>query len=190
MAKRTAKGPQFIQYFGPTIDALKDLGGSARPTEVKDIIIEKLQISDDEQNERTASGVARFSNKVHWARFYLVQAGYLDSSVRGVWSLTEKGRQVTTINQKQALDIFQQVRQEMKQEKAAEVSDSHDQSEEENDVPEPEDYRTELLKVLQAISPNGFERLCQRLLRESGFERVTVTGRTGDGVSMALVFYK
>jgi restriction system protein len=27
----------------------------------------------------------------------------------------------------------------------------------------------------------GFERLCQRLLRESGFEHVSITGRSGDG---------
>ena len=32
-----------------------------------------------------------------------------------------------------------------------------------------------------SLSASGFERLCQRLLRESGFESVTVTGRSGDG---------
>jgi len=31
------------------------------------------------------------------------------------------------------------------------------------------------------LPPSGFEKLCQRLLRESGFEQVVVTGRTGDG---------
>lgn len=31
------------------------------------------------------------------------------------------------------------------------------------------------------MSPAGFERFCQRLLRESGFQEVTVTGRSGDG---------
>jgi restriction system protein len=43
------------------------------------------------------------------------------------------------------------------------------------------DHRTKLIEVLQALSPSGFERLCQRLLREAGFEQVTVTGRSGDG---------
>ncbi len=32
-----------------------------------------------------------------------------------------------------------------------------------------------------ALPPSGFERLCQRLLRESGFQQVIVTGRSGDG---------
>ena len=30
------------------------------------------------------------------------------------------------------------------------------------------------------MPPAGFERLCQRLLRESGFIEVKVTGRSGD----------
>jgi restriction system protein len=38
-----------------------------------------------------------------------------------------------------------------------------------------------LLEVLQSLSPDAFERLCQRILRESGFTKVQVTGRKGDG---------
>jgi restriction system protein len=38
-----------------------------------------------------------------------------------------------------------------------------------------------LLSVLGAMQPDAFERLCQRLLRESGFTKVEVTGKSGDG---------
>jgi len=38
-----------------------------------------------------------------------------------------------------------------------------------------------LLAVLGSMPPDGFERLCQRLLRESGFTKVEVTGKSGDG---------
>lgn len=38
-----------------------------------------------------------------------------------------------------------------------------------------------LLSILQEIPPDVFERLCQRILRESGFIKVEVTGRKGDG---------
>jgi restriction system protein len=44
-----------------------------------------------------------------------------------------------------------------------------------------EGYKVELLGVLRSLPPAGFERICQRLLRESGFQRVEVTGRSGDG---------
>jgi len=39
-----------------------------------------------------------------------------------------------------------------------------------------------LLNVISKhLSPNAFERLVQRILREKGFSQVEVTGRTGDG---------
>ena len=38
-----------------------------------------------------------------------------------------------------------------------------------------------MLQRVQTIDPAAFERLCQRLLRESGFTRVEVTGKSGDG---------
>ncbi|MEO6062127.1 MAG: restriction endonuclease, partial [Thermoflexales bacterium] len=45
----------------------------------------------------------------------------------------------------------------------------------------PNDYRAEILGILLALPPNGFENLSQRLLRESGFTQVKVTGKSGDG---------
>ena len=46
---------------------------------------------------------------------------------------------------------------------------------------EPPDHRTNLLNLIKSLPPSGFERLSQRLLRESGFQKVEVTGKTGDG---------
>lgn len=46
---------------------------------------------------------------------------------------------------------------------------------------EPVDYKTEILGLVRSLPPSGFERLSQRLLRESGFQQVVVTGRSGDG---------
>jgi restriction system protein len=42
-------------------------------------------------------------------------------------------------------------------------------------------YRDVVVTRLQSLPASGFERFCQRLLRESGFEEVSVTGRSGDG---------
>lgn len=42
-------------------------------------------------------------------------------------------------------------------------------------------YKAELLYILKSLPPEGFERICQRLLRESGFQQVIVTGKSGDG---------
>ncbi len=43
------------------------------------------------------------------------------------------------------------------------------------------DHRQQILDVLRGLPPSGFEPFCQRLLRESGFQQVVVTGKSGDG---------
>jgi restriction system protein len=90
--KSEAKGPKFVSYFWPLIEALKKLGGSARPAEVREEIAAELGLSDAAQAETLPSGFPRFDNQVAWARFYLAKAGVIDSSSRGVWTLTESGR--------------------------------------------------------------------------------------------------
>ena len=42
------------------------------------------------------------------------------------------------------------------------------------------DYSVEVLELMQALPPAGFEQLCQAILREAGFNEVVVTGRSND----------
>ncbi|MBS0153684.1 MAG: winged helix-turn-helix domain-containing protein [Nitrospira sp.] len=105
MAKEKKEGAQFARYFGPLLDALRAIGGSAKPDEATDRIAEDLKISDQVLNEVLPSGGARFRNQVAWARFYLVREGLLDSSKHGVWSLTEKGFK-TSLTYDQSRAIF------------------------------------------------------------------------------------
>ena len=42
------------------------------------------------------------------------------------------------------------------------------------------DYRQQVLELMQSLPPAGFEQLCQAILREAGFTEVSVTGRSGD----------
>ena len=176
MSSNQQKGPQFVRYFQPVIDALVELGGSGRPEEVEDVIADKLKLSEDERNEQIPSGQSRFSNKVNWARFYLVKAGLIDSSTRGVWNLTEKGR-TTSLDAEQALALFNQIHKPF----VAERKKSKVEKVVEDEIVVSEGHRTVLLSTLLEIPPDGFERLCQRLLRESGFEKVQITGKSGDG---------
>ena len=66
-----AEGPQFVQYFGPVLEALTALGGSGQPSEVKDWIVQQWGITQEELDERNASGTSKFGNRVDWAKFYL-----------------------------------------------------------------------------------------------------------------------
>ncbi|MGD1713191.1 restriction endonuclease [Dapis sp. BLCC M172] len=184
---RPNKGPQFVKYFAPVISALKELGNSGTPSEVKDLIAVNLQISDNILDEQLPSGTSsRFDNQVAWARFYLAKAGYIDSSKRGIWKLTEAGID-SEITPKEALEIFQKLQQAFRQESINNQINKDLETDEDN-VAAPDsnensfrNYRQELLETIRNISPTGFEHLCQRLLRESGFQQVEITGRSGDG---------
>lgn len=141
-----------------------------------------LSISDEVQNELLASGEPRYRNRVAWACFYLVREGLLDSSKRGVWSLTERGR-ATRLDAAQARAIFQKwtkIFQEQRRAKAAAAEPLAEEVAEGTGTPS-KDYRAETLEILLALPPAGFERLAQRLLREAGFTQVVVTGQSGDG---------
>jgi len=183
MAKRkNDEGAQFVKYFGPLLDALRKLGGSGTPDEVVEQIAKDLGLPDDVQNELLSSGGSRFQNQVAWARFYLVREGLLDSSKRGVWSLTERGR-ATTLTHEQARDIFLRwvrIFQEQRRAKAETEEPIAEQVAEGTGAP-TKNYRTEVIEILLALPPSGFERLSQRLLREAGFTQVVVTGQSGDG---------
>lgn len=183
MAKvsRPTEGAQFLRYFGPLLDALRELGGSGTPAEVVEEIANAMKLPDDVQNELLDSGAPRFHNQVAWARFYLTREGFIDSSKRGIWSLTEAGR-ATTITQEQARAIFQKwvkVFAEARRRRKDEPPEADDQVAEETAA--PSNYRDALLETLLGLPAPGFERFCQRLLRESGFVQVVVTGRSGDG---------
>jgi restriction system protein len=176
---RVAKGPKFVQYFDPILRALKELGGSGRPPEVVEVVARLKNLSDAERQEKLQSGSLRFDNQVAFARQYLVWGGYLDASKRGVWSLTEKGTTGGGLSDAEALQLFKVQHALHSSEKRGD--DAEGDKGERVSLEPLGSYKEMLLSILQNLPPNGFERLCQRLLRESGFERVHVTGRSGDG---------
>jgi restriction system protein len=174
------KGPQFTRFFKPILEVLRGSGGSGTVAEVIDRVLEKMAIPEAEQEVTLKNGQSRVRNQVQWARLYLVRAGYVDSSKRGVWSLTEKGMGVD-IGALNVLETFRAVQKLFAEDKKLKPSKEPSIDETDENEIEQTDHRAELLTLIKSISPAGFERLCQRLLRESGFQEVVVTGRTGDG---------
>ena len=183
MAKRkNVEGTKFLRYFGPLLDALRKLGGSGSPDEVVGQIAADMQLSDDEQNEVVSSGGSRLKTNVAWARFYLVREGLLDSSKRGVWSLTEKGR-AARLTVEQAGEIFVRWVKAFDEQRKSQTLQSEPVAEQvaEASGATSTGYRVEALNLLLDLPSSGFERLAQRLLREAGFTQVAVTGQSGDG---------
>lgn len=180
MARKTKA--EFTTWFGPLLDALRDLGDSGRPREVSDRIAKNLNLPDEILDETLKSGAGKFRNQVAWARQYLVWEGLLDSSKYGTWTLTEKGREAH-ISEHDAQELFHKWvaihAQNRKQKQAQEAIESL------NDEPSAEALVSEetidLITTLRSLSSVGFEKVCRELLRESGFENVEVTGGSADG---------
>ena len=176
---------EFATYMNPLITALRELGGSARADEVCNSIAETLNLPDTVLDKQLKNGESRYKNQVHWARFYLANTGYIDSSKRGVWALTEKGQTVSELTEDQLREIIQEVQAKNVKTKADKAQSKSVKIDNNIEVHLPEESvansREQLLYILKSLSPSGFERICQRLLREAGFEKVEVTGRSGDG---------
>ncbi|MBN1996095.1 restriction endonuclease [candidate division KSB1 bacterium] len=172
---------EFVKWFGPLLEALRDLGDSGKPKEVSNRIALNLNLSDKILDETLKSGANRFHNQVAWARQYLVWEGLLDSSKYGTWKLTEKGKN-TKLNEEDAQKIFLKwvaIHQKARKEK------SEKDLIKEQEEKDPEEFEKQkslsLLEVLQSLSPSGFEKIIRELLREHGFENVMVTGSSHDG---------
>lgn len=183
--QKVTKVQQFTRFFRPIIEVLKDSGGSGSTSEVYDLIAERLGITDEEMAEETPSGTdTRIHNNIRWARFYLMKAGYLRNSKRGVWSLTEKGLKVV-LSDGDDQKILAEAKRIIEEEHGMILLEGEDHSllarGEEVEIPVIDQEPETLLQVLQSLPATGFERICQRLLREAGFQQVTVTGRSGDG---------
>ena len=117
-------------------------------------------------------------DRLAWARTYLKKYGVLANSTRGVWSLAKPD--ITTVDPK---DVIKVTRDNDKKQKQAKSDPKTPKGTDETDTPdEVQTWRSKLFHILtKQIDPSSFERLIQRLLRESGFVQVEVTGRTGDG---------
>lgn len=123
-----------------------------------------------------SGSITRLRYRMNWTRSYLKHVGALENTQRGVWTLTSIGRNMTP---EELADVPRIVRQKGRKRRKAEreVTVEQEVNELENELV----WNEQLLSVLLAMAPDAFERLCQRVLREAGFTKVEVTGRSGDG---------
>lgn len=174
--------PKFDELFNPVLEAIKKLGGSASISELDEEVTKNLHLTDKEIAQAHNERMTELEYQLAWARSYLKAYELLDNSQRGIWVLTAKDKDVDTVDPRQVTRFVRGLRKG-KSSKIA-VKDPGtivDVGVAEAEAVLEETWREELIARLLEMSPDAFERLCQRLLRESGFVEVKVTGRTGDG---------
>ncbi len=176
--------PTFDSLMNPLLKALTQLGGSGsideiyeKVAEIEDIDEEILSVPHNPEK----SNQTEVAYRLAWARTYLKKYDFLENSSRGIWTLTHKAKDEKEVTPSKVLKYVRELdkkdpaQEKKKVDARIELAD--------NEVPEEAKvWREELHHLLtQEISPDAFERLTQRLLRESGFVQVEVTGKTADG---------
>ena len=179
--------PKYRDLLNPTLAALHALGGSASIREIVNQVIEDMGLSSaiTQVPYRGKANRTALEDELGWARTHLRHYGLIDSSERGVWSLTPKGHETQHVDSQAVCDSYQQYLRQKQARKQTKSEEDPLAEEIENSAEDPADetasWRENLLDTLQNIPPDAFERLCQRLLRESGFIEVEVTGKSSDG---------
>ena len=178
--RQPAEMPRPADLMWPTLRALERLGGSASIRELDDRVSTDLGLPEAILDVLHGDGPqTKFANRCGWARTLLRGIGAVDNSARGVWTITEAGRRIGSADEVRELARRQRRESHSGSSKAREEPDNADDAADESS--EEESWRAALLGILREMKPDAFERLCQRLLREHGFTRVEVTGRSGDG---------
>lgn len=181
MAKSKSKsGAEFVQWMGPLLDALRALGGEAKPTEVGEWIAGRLRVPDEELAKVNQNKRSRFANQVAWARQFLVWDGLLDGSRRGVWSLTSSGWK-THLTPDQSRGIaarWGKIHADAR--RAEESKQTSSESADVAAIPDEEVFEDVLLATLRGLPARGFELVCVQLLRRCGLESVEATQQSRD----------
>jgi len=176
--------PTYDELIIPTIKALIELGGSGsieeinrKVYEITSLTDEILQIPHSENSNQT-----EIDYRLAWSRTYLRIYGLLENSSRGVWILSKSNIDLDKLNYKEIIKtVKEQDKLQKSKPKAADTIEEVSKIVVAEVNENFEDWKENLLKTLYNITPSAFERLTQRILRESGFFQVEVTGKVGDG---------
>ena len=169
---------KYDDLFNPTLRALHNLGGSGSVPEIEEQVALILNLTEDQIAEIHRGTISKLTYRLAWSRNYLKRCGILENSSRGVWALTSEGKKLTAVDKEEikriakASESFKAVLNKMTLVK---------QGSEEIEEIKTFSWQEEIIETLLNIKPDAFERICQRLLRELGFQNVEVTGKSNDG---------
>lgn len=157
------KLPTREQLLNPILRALIELGGSGSIEEINFKVVLNLNIPEElaiiPHINGKEGGQTELEYQLAWARTMLKGNGYIESSKRGVWALVDNSKTNVTEVDLPSIQLSEGSKEEIE-----------------------ESWKSKLQKILiEKLTPDAFERLIQRFLREKGFSQVEVTGRTGDG---------
>lgn len=180
MARRKSGNnlPSYDELIVPTVKALVRLGGSGTIEEINTTVYEIAKLSDEvlQIPHGDEGSTSEVDYRLAWSRTYLKKYGLLENSSRGIWALLKADINVDNL---EYTEIVRTVREQNKQ--ASKLTAEEVEKGVIEEINTTEEWKEKILNILYNVTPAAFERLSQRLLRESGFSQVEVTGKAGDG---------
>lgn len=171
---------KYDELIPPTVEALKILGGSGTIEEINEEIIKLLSLTASEVDDIHRGSTTKLEYRSAWARTYLKNAGYLLNGTRGVWSLSELGKNTSVVDKEEIKRVAKLNMLQIENVNNVDIDIQEKIEVEDTDIDEL-NWQNDVLEVVKGITPSQFEKLCQRLLRELGFSNVEVTGKSNDG---------
>lgn len=170
----------------PLLAALKGLGGKAKAQDVYAAVTKAFpQMTQADLAEQLQSGGNKWTNRIQWVRQRLVEAGEMDSPTHGVWAITTKG-EARLAGEPGVLQGPLKIK--------AAGSSVPPQIPPAPAPPQPlppnleetvDDYLSaftaKVLQKLHDLTPDQFEEFAGALLKGYGFQKVAITGKSGDG---------
>jgi restriction system protein len=189
--------PTYRDLIYPTLRAVASLGGSAQGAEITDALTELLEATP-EQLAVTYDGRPKsvLINRMEWARSYGKLTGALDSPRRGLFVLSNLGKQILSLPEEEGRAQVAQLDRDVRATRRGRgpVADSGDLVEPDEGETGPEAtagdgeagedgaWREVLLARLHRLSPAGFEEFSLYLLRTFGLELTRVGGVGDEGI--------
>lgn len=191
--------PNFQDFLLPVLSALGDKKEHTTK-ELRDIVANQLDISDEERNELLPSKKqTRFTNRYYWAVVYLSQAKLITNvstekharyiaTEAGLALLAEKPSKITrqTLMRYESFRAFQTRSQDPQKDKETPIEHQQEEEHTPNEILEStynqiqESLASELLDRVLNQSPSFFERLVVELMEKMGYGAGKITGRSGD----------
>ncbi|WP_219642918.1 restriction endonuclease [Cohnella sp. CFH 77786] len=149
----------------PLLQVLVSLGGKGKPQEIYQLMTEKFSsLTQDDLEEKIDSGGNKWTNRIQWVRMKLIKKGDMHNPQRGVWEITNQGRnRINSAN----------VTWEVTQRPSTNLVELYDTYEEE--------FKAQLLEKLYELTPRQFEEFGKKLLQAYGFINLSVTKTSKDG---------
>jgi restriction system protein len=190
--------PDFQTLMLPLLRHLAD-GAERTNQESFDALAQDYNLTDAERAQLLPSGQQTvFRNRVAWAKAHFKRAGLIESPRRGIYRITDRGREVLAKNPERIdlkfLDKFpghREFRSSSKAESESEATSQVDEMTPEEHIALGyqqirEELAADLLRRIKECAPEFFEQLVVDLLLGMGYggsrqDAGKAVGRSGDG---------